>query len=120
MLVADLPEHRPGCHTERCDRWADRRWTELHRRPPASAGEYTASWFDDSEAVACSAHYALGFAHKSLPCGTRVTFTYRGHTAVGTVEDRGPFIAGRTFDLSPGLREALDCPDICHLRASVG
>lgn len=46
-------------------------------------------------------------AHRTLPFGTRIEFSYNGVTAVGVVEDRGPFSAGREFDLGPGLASAL-------------
>lgn len=46
-------------------------------------------------------------AHKSLPFGTRIEFRYNGATAIGVVEDRGPYSGGRTFDLGPGLAAAL-------------
>ena len=44
-----------------------------------------------------------------------MTFAHAGRVVTGTVEDRGPYIAGRTFDLNPGLRDALACPDICDV-----
>lgn len=46
-------------------------------------------------------------AHRSLPFGTRVEFRYRGRTCVAVVKDRGPYVAGRTFDLGPGTAAAL-------------
>jgi rare lipoprotein A (peptidoglycan hydrolase) len=57
--------------------------------------------------------YALSVAHKSLPCGTLVTLSYQGNTVTLPVQDRGPYIAGRTFDLSLGAKNALGCPDLC-------
>jgi rare lipoprotein A len=39
-------------------------------------------------------------AHRSLPFGTRLRVTYRGKSAVCRVNDRGPFIKGRSLDLS--------------------
>ena len=44
----------------------------------------------------------LTVAHKSLPFGTRVRVTNprTGQTAVLRVNDRGPFIGAREFDLS--------------------
>jgi hypothetical protein len=42
----------------------------------------------------------VGVAHKSLPCGTRVTFRYRGRTVVAPVIDRGPYVGGREYDLT--------------------
>lgn len=50
-------------------------------------------------------------AHRSLPCGTRLAVSYRGRTAVTEVGDRGPYIAGRTFDLAPGVWQRLGFPD---------
>jgi 5-hydroxyisourate hydrolase-like protein (transthyretin family) len=49
----------------------------------------------------------VGVAHKTLPCGTKVRFRYRGRTAVGKVIDRGPFAAGREWDLTAGLKRKL-------------
>lgn len=46
----------------------------------------------------------VGVAHRSLPCGTMVTFRNisNGKTVTVPVIDRGPFVAGRTWDLSHG------------------
>jgi hypothetical protein len=61
-----------------------------------------------------------GVAHKSLPCGTMVTLTHGANTVTVPVVDRGPYIAGREFDLSPRVKAALGCTDLCtvvmHLR----
>jgi len=46
-------------------------------------------------------------AHRSMAFGTRIEFQYKGKTCVAVVQDRGPFIAGRTFDLGPGTAKAL-------------
>jgi hypothetical protein len=56
-----------------------------------------------------------GVAHRTLPCGTPVTLRYGDVTLTVPVVDRGPFIAGREFDLTYATRVALGCPDICHL-----
>jgi hypothetical protein len=48
-----------------------------------------------------------GVAHKYLPCGTRVRFYYRGRTVTATVIDRGPYAAGREWDLAPATKQAL-------------
>ena len=50
----------------------------------------------------------VGVAHKTLPCGTRVTFRYNGKTVTTQVIDRGPYVAGRTWDMTHGLCELLD------------
>jgi hypothetical protein len=51
----------------------------------------------------------VGVAHRSLPCGTRVTFRNpaSGRTVTTTVIDRGPYISGRQWDMSAGLCAAL-------------
>ena len=54
-----------------------------------------------------------GVAHKSLPCGTMVTLTHGANTVTVPVIDRGPYIAGREFDLSPRVKAALGCTDLC-------
>lgn len=46
-------------------------------------------------------------AHRSLPFGTRIEFSYKGRTCVAVVRDRGPFVGGRVFDLGPGTAKAL-------------
>ena len=44
----------------------------------------------------------VGVAHRTLPCGTLVTFRYNGRTVTVPVVDRGPYVAGRTWDLTKG------------------
>ncbi|MBV8754216.1 MAG: septal ring lytic transglycosylase RlpA family protein [Hyphomicrobiales bacterium] len=48
-------------------------------------------------------------AHRSLPFGTRVRVTNlaNGHTVVVRINDRGPFIRGRSIDLSAGAARAI-------------
>jgi len=50
----------------------------------------------------------VGVAHRTLPCGTVVTFRYNGRTVTTRVMDRGPYVAGRTWDMTHGLCELLD------------
>jgi rare lipoprotein A (peptidoglycan hydrolase) len=46
----------------------------------------------------------VGVAHRTLPCGTRITFKNPSNGRVVTmpVVDRGPYIAGRMWDLTGG------------------
>jgi hypothetical protein len=55
-------------------------------------------------------------AHKSLPFGTRIQFSYNGHTCVAMVKDRGPYVGGREFDLGPGTAKALGFDGVDYLR----
>jgi hypothetical protein len=49
----------------------------------------------------------LGVANRTLPCGTKVTFHYRGRTVTAKVIDRGPFVGGREWDLTPATKAKL-------------
>ncbi len=49
----------------------------------------------------------MNVAHRTLPFGTKVQFEYNGRTVTAVVNDRGPHIAGRVWDLGPGTAKAL-------------
>lgn len=46
-------------------------------------------------------------AHKTMAMGTLVEIRYNGRTITAPVLDRGPYVAGRTFDLSNAVAQAL-------------
>ncbi len=60
----------------------------------------------------------LGVASKTLPCGAKVKFLYRGQTITVPVVDRGPYVAGRDFDLTAATRERLGFPGVGVLLSS--
>jgi peptidoglycan lytic transglycosylase len=66
-----------------------------------------ASWYEDGGATACGFHAHYGVAHRTLPCGTKVTIRYGGRSVVATVDDRGPFVGGRDWDLNGAVAGAL-------------
>jgi rare lipoprotein A (peptidoglycan hydrolase) len=74
------------------------------------------SWYGPGfygSGTACGQKYSrtiLGVAHRSLPCGTLVTFRnpLNGRQITVPVIDRGPYVAGRTWDMSRALCEYLD------------
>jgi hypothetical protein len=66
-----------------------------------------ASWYDDSGSTACGFHAGLGVANRSLPCGTKVRFRYGGRSVTAVVDDRGPFVGGRDWDLNQNTAAAL-------------
>lgn len=49
----------------------------------------------------------VGVAHKSLPCGSKVLIGFRGRFVITRVIDRGPFISGRSWDLTVALARSL-------------
>ncbi len=54
----------------------------------------------------------LGVANKTLPCGTQVIFVYGKRAIKVPVIDRGPYIAGREWDLTGATAEALHFPGL--------
>jgi hypothetical protein len=55
-------------------------------------------------------------AHKTLRLGSKVAISYGGRTLIVPVKDRGPYIPGRTFDLSAGLAKALNFSGVQTVR----
>lgn len=49
----------------------------------------------------------IGVAHKRLPCGTAVKFTFHGRTIITRVIDRGPYSKGNSWDLTAAAAEDL-------------
>lgn len=83
-------------------------------RASVSAGTLTvyqpaiASWYYDAGlATGCGFNARYGVANKTLPCGTKVQLKYGGRTVMATVDDRGPYVYGRTWDLGQSTRAAL-------------
>lgn len=77
-----------------------------------------ASWYGPTgrgqTTTACGValdHATLGVAHRTLPCGTPVALYYRGRTIVVPVIDRGPFVDGRSWDLTHATFTALGGDD---------
>jgi hypothetical protein len=74
------------------------------------------SWYGPGfygSGTACGQKYSktiMGVAHRTLPCGTLVTFRNpaNGRQITVPVIDRGPYVRGRTWDMSRGLCAYLD------------
>jgi len=49
----------------------------------------------------------LGVAHKTLPCGSKVTLRHRGRSVRVKVIDRGPYVGGREYDLTEATAQRL-------------
>jgi rare lipoprotein A (peptidoglycan hydrolase) len=58
---------------------------------------------------ACGELRADGVASRTMACGTRLVIC-AGRCATATVDDRGPYVAGRVFDLSESLASAAGFP----------
>lgn len=80
---------------------------------PAGASYYGPGLYGNG--VACGGTLlpgTLGVAHKTLPCGTRVKLRYRGRTVTVPVIDRGPYVAGRDYDLTAATKARLRFPGV--------
>ena len=71
-------------------------------------GSRTAS----GERFNCSAMTA---AHRTLPFGTWVRVTRGGRSVAVRISDRGPFMKGRSIDLSPAAGKRIDCAGVCEV-----
>jgi hypothetical protein len=78
-----------------------------------------ASWYYDAGNTACGFHATYGVANKTLPCGAKVTLSYGGRTVVATVDDRGPYVYGRTFDLNQNTARYLGMWGVGTVLASI-
>jgi rare lipoprotein A len=73
----------------------------------------TASWYGPGlygNRLSCGGRLTpgrLGVAHKSLPCGARLTLRKGGRTVRVRVIDRGPYVGGREFDLTEATARRL-------------
>jgi len=91
----------------------------------ASAGQIVglapaiASWYYDAGNTACGFHATYGVANRTLPCGTKVTISYGGRSVVATVDDRGPFVYGRSVDLNQNTARALGMDGVAQVLTSV-
>lgn len=86
---------------------------------PADASYYGPGLYGG--ALACGGTLrpgTLGVAHKTLPCGSKVKLRYRGRTVTVPVVDRGPYVAGRDFDLTAATRARLRFPSTGTVLAS--
>ena len=96
----------------RGDRWNSGATSELAREVAAYRPS-AASWYGPGlygNRLACGGRLTpgtLGVAHKFLPCGTLVTFRYRGRVATVPIVDRGPYVGGREWDLTAATKQAL-------------
>ncbi|MGH2833441.1 MAG: RlpA-like double-psi beta-barrel domain-containing protein [Solirubrobacteraceae bacterium] len=69
-----------------------------------------ASWYGGGGSLACGGiltSSTMGVANKTLPCGTLVTLRYQRRIVRVPVIDRGPYVAGREFDLTEATKRAL-------------
>jgi hypothetical protein len=77
------------------------------------------SWYSDGGSTACGFHATYGIASRTLPCGTHVTLSYGGRTVTATVDDRGPYVYSRDYDLNQNVAGALGMGGVATVLASI-
>jgi hypothetical protein len=80
-----------------------------------------ASWYGPGGETACGEALTastLGVANRTLPCGTPVTLRYHDRTLRVRVIDRGPYVAGRDYDLTYATKLALHASDLTEVWAN--
>ena len=98
--------------------------------PNADAARVVASWYDCAKPGECSKSKrtangekfnpnAFTAAHRTLPFGTKVKVTYKGKSVIVRINDRGPFIKGRSIDLSRAAARAIGCKGVCVVTIKV-
>jgi rare lipoprotein A (peptidoglycan hydrolase) len=97
--------HRPVCKA-----LYGRLRDSVHRARGKCKGDSTtdlASWFSPEPTASGMAYGdgTVGVAHKTLPFGTVRWFRHAGRTRSAPVIDRGPYIAGRVWDLTAQLAQ---------------
>jgi rare lipoprotein A len=94
------------------------------RRPMAHRASI-ATWFGPGfygRRTACGqllTPAVAGVANRTLPCGTLVTFSYRGRAVTVPVIDRGPYANGADWDLTSQAAQLLGVLDTVRVRAKV-
>ena len=89
-----------------------------------------ASWYDCAKPGECSRSKitasgerfnpnALTAAHKTLPFGTKVKVVHKGRSVVVRINDRGPFVRGRSIDLSRAAARKIGCKGVCKVQIIV-
>ena len=82
-------------------RWGKRGVGRLNVYRYAQASWYGPGFYGQRTGCGGRLGYSqIGVAHKSLPCGTKVTFHHNGRTVTARVIDRGPYVGNREYDLT--------------------
>ena len=58
----------------------------------------------------------LGLAHPTLPCNAKLYIEFGGKRVLTQVIDRGPYVAGREFQLTKALAEKVGLHDLQRIR----
>jgi len=99
---------RVRAYTDRVSRQKKARRGKVTFYRPVHASYYGPGLYGNG--MACGGRLSpstVGVAHKTLPCGTKLTLRYGKRSVKVRVVDRGPYVAGRELDLTSATRNAL-------------
>lgn len=105
------PDHVRGCNTPECDKRIGRLWAKKHPKKHLS-DPVVASWYGPGlygNPLACGGtltQQTAGVANKKLGCGTKIRLCFK-RCVTTRVIDRGPYVGGRTFDLTAPVKNAI-------------
>ena len=106
--VADSAQMRLRFRGDRTTRSAKRRIGRLNIYRPALASWYGPGLYGNN--LGCGGTLGtgtVGVAHKSLPCGTKLTLRVGKRIVRARVIDRGPYVGAREFDLTAATKQKL-------------
>lgn len=93
--------------------YASKKSSKSYSYADGGAASGKASYYWQPQRVASGGWFnpnAMTAAHKTLPFGTKVRVTNRnnGQSVVVTINDRGPYVAGRVIDLSRAAAQSIN------------
>ena len=87
---------------------------------PALATWYGPGFYGNTTACGIKlTRTVVGVAHKTLPCGSKVTIKYRGRYLRTRVIDRGPFAEGVRWDLTSAAAEKVGMTATSSVRSAI-
>lgn len=95
--------------------------TAQQRRSSRPMKRAVASWYEDGGSTASGRHYWYGFASLMFGSdwGQRVRFCFGRRCITGRLDDHGPYVYGRSFDLNQNIAGALGFSGVNQIRYRV-
>lgn len=90
--------------------WGCSTYGNADNSPPNSTASASSRPFHENE---------LTCAHKTLPFGTLLAVSYEGKHVIVVVTDRGPYITGRSLDLSTAAARAIGLPGVATVHVEI-
>ena len=92
---------------------------------PAAADTVKASWYGPGFHGRKTAsgerfnQWAMTAAHRYRPFGTLVRVVHKGRSVTVRINDRGPFVKGRSLHLSKAAARRIGCAGVCRVKMTI-